>query len=322
VGRRSRPAVHAPGTKRPLRRSLDIEARARSAPERLPRPRLLACDIDGTLLDDHGILPRAVGDAVAAIIESGVEVVLATGRSPWSGIAQLSDRLGLAGPQITMQGALVSVPATGDIHRLRDIPTALYRDAIRFADELGLDPVVGLLDGHRAERLPDGLELFATPLADSLRFQYIEGLERLGRERPVRVFLPTGPERHAAVRRRALAHFTDRASIVWSDMTGIEILAPGTNKGDAVTWLAASRGIAPGEVAAVGDAANDMEMLRWAGRSAAMGTAPGDVRRCADVVVPSSAELGVLDAFAWFFPDLASEIGARSLSPRPASRAG
>lgn len=271
-------------------------------------------------------------DAVAAITESGVEVVLATGRSPWSGIAELSDRLRLAGPQITMQGALVSMPATGDVHRLRTIPAALYRDAIRFADELGLDPIVGLLDGHRAERLPDGLELFATPLADSLRFRYVEGLERLGHERPfherplherpVRVFLPTGPDRHGAVRRRALAHFADRASIVWSDMTGIEILAPGTNKGDAVTWLAASHGIAPGEVAAVGDAANDMEMLQWAGRSAAMGTAPGEVRRCADLVVPPSDELGVLDAFAWFFPDLAPEIGASSPRMHPASRAG
>ncbi len=265
--------------------------------------------------------------AVAAIIESGVEVVLATGRSPWSGIAELSDRLGLAGPQITMQGALVSVPATGDIHRLRAIPTALYRDAIRFADELGLDPIVGLLDGHRAERLPDGLELFATPLADGLRFRYVEGLERLGDEgplgeRPVRVFLPTGPERHGAVRRRALAHFADRASIVWSDMTGIEILAPGTNKGDAVTWLAASHGITPGQIAAVGDAANDMEMLQWAGRSAAMGTAPGEVRRCADLVVPPSGELGVLDAFAWFFPDLESALGASSLRMGPALRTG
>lgn len=248
-----------------------------------------------------------MGRAIAAITESGVEVVLATGRSPWSGIVELSDRLRLAGPQITMQGALVSVPATGEVHRLRAIPTALYRDALRFADELGLDPVVGLLDGHRAERFPDGLELFASPLADSLRFRYVEGLERLGQD-PVRVFLPTGPERHGAVRRRALTRFAGRASIVWSDLTGIEILAFDTHKGEAVSWLAASRGIAIEEVAAVGDATNDIEMLQWAGRSAAMGTAPAEVRRCADVVVPSSADLGVLDAFAWFFPDLATEI--------------
>ena len=246
--------------------------------------------------------------AIAAITASGVDVVLATGRSPWSGILELSDRLGLVGPQITMQGALVSVPATGEVHRLRAIPTALYRDALRFADELGLDPVVGLLDGHRAERLPEGVELFVTPMAAGRSFRYVEGLERLVEERPIHVFLPTGPERHGAVRRRALTRFAGRASIVWSDLTGIEILALDTHKGEAVSWLAASRGIAIEEVAAVGDATNDMEMLRQAGRSAAMGTAPAEVRRCADVVVPPSADLGVLDAFAWFFPDLATEI--------------
>ena len=241
-------------------------------------------------------------------------MVLATGRSPWSGIAELTGRLGLTGPQITMQGALVSVPATGEVHRLRAIPPATYRDAIGFADELGLDPVVGLLDGHRAERLPDDGELFVTPLTEGRGFRYVADLERLVDERPIRVFLPTGPERHGAVRRLAVARFVGRASIICSDATGVEILAVGTHKGEAVSWLAASLGIAGDEVAAVGDAANDAEMLRQAGRSAAMGSAPLDVRACADIVVPPSGDLGVLDAFAWFFPDLAVDFAA------PASR--
>lgn len=246
-----------------------------------------------------------------------MDVVLATGRSPWSGIAELSNRLGLMGPQITMQGALVSVPATGEVHRLRAIPPAIYRDAVRFADELGLDPVVGLLDGHRAERLPEGGELFVTPMLSGRCFRYVDGLERLVEERPIRVFLPTGPERHGAVRRLALLRFAGRASVVWSDATGIEILASGTHKGEAVAWLARSRGIAIEEVAAVGDAANDMEMLRMVGRSAAMGTAPPEVRACADVVVPRSGDLGVLDAFGWFFPDLAADIASPSHRSRP-----
>jgi len=243
-------------------------------------------------------------DAIAAIAGSGVHVVLATGRSPWSGIVELAARLGLTGPQVTMQGALVSVPATGEVHRLRPLPPAIYREAIGFADELGLDAIVALLDGHRAERLPESGELFVTPLPEGRGFRYVENLERLMDERPIRVFLPTGPERHGAVRRLAVSRFSGRASILWSDHTGIEILAAGTHKGEAVGWLAATHGIALGEIAAVGDAANDMEMLRVAGRSAAMGSAGLDVQACADVVVPSSRDLGVLDAFAWFFPDL------------------
>jgi hydroxymethylpyrimidine pyrophosphatase-like HAD family hydrolase len=49
-------------------------------------------------------------------------------------------------------------------------------------------------------------------------------------------------------------------------------------------------------------------MLRLAGRSAAMASAPADVQLAADVVVPSSSETGVLDAFAWFFPDLVASL--------------
>lgn len=237
-----------------------------------------------------------------------MDVVLATGRSPWSGVADLAARLGLVGPQITMQGALVSVPASGEVQRLRTLPPPLYRESLRFADELGLDPVVALLDGHRAERLPDGEDLFATPMVQGRDFRYVSGLERLIDDLPIRVFLPTGPERHRAVRRAAANRFAGCGSVVWSDLTGIEILAVGTHKGEALAWLAASRAIPMHEVAAVGDAANDLEMLWAAGRSAAMGSAPAEVRVCADVVVPPASELGVLDAFAWFFPDLASEI--------------
>jgi hypothetical protein len=255
------------------------------------------------------VLHPAVSDAIATIAGSGVDVVLATGRSPWSGIAELVGRLSLQGPQITMQGALLSMPATGEVHRLRALPPALYHDALRFAHELGLDPVVALLDGHRAERLPEAGRLFGSTVVDGEHFRYVNGLERLVEERPIRVFLPTGPERHGAVRRAARTRFAGRASIVWSDTTGFEVLAPGTHKGESVAWLAGSRGVALDEVAAVGDAPNDTEMLRGAGRSAAMGSAPLEVRACADVVVPRSRDLGVLDAFAWFFPDLAPELG-------------
>jgi Cof subfamily protein (haloacid dehalogenase superfamily) len=290
----------------PPGRSPAIEALLRPALERLPRPRLLACDIDGTILDERGVLRPAVRDAIAIIVASGVEVVLATGRSPWAGIVDLAARLGLAGPHITMQGALLSVPATGEIHRLRVLPPGVYLEAVRFGSELGIDPLVALVDGHRAVRLPDGIPLFVSPLAEGRDFHYVNDLSRLVDQRPIRVFLPTGPARHRAVRFAAEEQFGVRASIVWSDTTGVEILAPGTHKGEAISWLAATRGLGLDEVAAVGDAPNDTQMLRTAGRSAAMISAPAEVHTAADIVVPSSSESGVIDAFAWFFPDLAA----------------
>ena len=234
-------------------------------------------------------------------------MALATGRSPWSGVVELADDLELRGPHVTMQGALISEPASGAVVRLRTLPTALYRDVVAFGDEHGLDPIVALIEGHRAERLPDGID-FIVPHDERLRFAYVTDLARLADERPIRVFLPTGRERHQQVRLAALERFATRGSVIWSDLTGIEVLAPGTNKGEAVAWLAAREGISREEIAAVGDAPNDIDLLRVAGRSAAMSPAPAEVREAADIVVPPSSEDGVLDALAWFFPGLLPDV--------------
>ena len=290
-------------------RRFTIHAPDRPHQGTLPRPRLLACDLDGTLLDHRGRLRPIVCEAVQAITRSGVHVVLATGRSPWSGVADIASTLGISGGHITMQGALISDVATGSIRRSRPLPPDVYLDVIAFADRMGLDPVVTLLQGNRAERLPSGLDWIADPSAETSRFGYETDLARLAGERPMRVFLPTGPERHWSVRLVAAEAFLGRAAVVWTDASGIELLALGTSKGEALAWFAACHGVPLDEVAAVGDAANDIAMLRVAGRSAAMGSAPAEVRAAADVTVGPSREDGILDAFRWFFPDLGDELG-------------
>ena len=302
----------ARGRQLPSRRP-DLDASIRTVPDQQPRPRLLAVDIDGTLLDERGLIRPVVRDALAAVSASGVLVVLATGRSPWDSVADLAGELGLDGPQITMQGALIVDPATGTIRRLRALAPDVYRDVLAFADRLGIDPIATLLEGHRAERVAGDFDGFALAGHGPNWFAYTPDLAAFATETPIRLFLPTGPERHWSIRLAAAEAFLGRAAVVWSDQSGIELLAPGTDKGEAVAWFAAGRGISLDEVAAVGDAANDKSMLRVAGRSAAMGTAPVDVREVADVIVRPSTDDGLIDALRWFFPDLAGELGVEPL---------
>src|SRR5207342_2260759 len=74
---------------------------------RARRPRLVALDIDGTLVDRNGLLPGAVADAVALVVQAGVPVVLSTGRS-WHGTKPIFDQLGLhPGPTVCSNGAVV-----------------------------------------------------------------------------------------------------------------------------------------------------------------------------------------------------------------------
>jgi hydroxymethylpyrimidine pyrophosphatase-like HAD family hydrolase len=263
-----------------------------------------------------------VRDALATVAASGVAVVLVTGRSPWSGVADLAAQLGLVGAQMTMQGALYSVPSTGQVYRLCALPPEVYRDVLDFADWLGIDPIVALLDGHRAERLAAPLPFMGHLAGEADRIRYVPDLGALVHERPLRVYLPTGPDRHFAVRREARERFAGRASVVWSDLEGVELLAPGVNKGDAIRWLADGAGIGIDEVAAVGDGWNDVEMLAGAGRSAVMASAPPEIRAIVDIVVPPSTRDGVIAALAWFFPDLAARLPELVTAPRPVLLAG
>jgi len=269
---------------------------------------LLALDIDGTILDGAGVLRPVVRDAIRHVAASGVHVILATGRSPWYGIERLVRDLGLGGPQIMMQGALIGDPTTGSTQRIRSLWPDVYQEVLWFADELGLDPVVATLEGHRVTSVPRDVA-FVSPGPDPSTVRCLPDLSDLDGERPMRVYLPTGPASHRSVRVEAMARFLGRAAVVWSDLTGIELIAPGVNKGEAIEGFVRDLGYDLTQVAAVGDAMNDTEMLRVAGRSAAMGGAPAEVRAAADIVVPSSEEDGVLDALAWFYPHLVQVFG-------------
>jgi Cof subfamily protein (haloacid dehalogenase superfamily) len=284
-----------------------MDASARRRADHLPRPRLLACDIDGTLLDDLGVLRSEVRDAIGLIRASGVHVVLATGRSPWTGVGAIATELGLTGPQITMQGALISDVHSGEVTRRAVLAPDAYGHALRFARQHGLEPIVSLIDGHRA-RGGVSHDAWDQPPLESDTFRLVPDLAELATEQPLRVYVPIEADRFLTLLAAAIEWAADDASVVWSDGIGLEFLAPGTHKGAAVAWLAAQHRLTMDDVAAVGDQANDREMLLMAGRSAAMGGAPPDIAACADIRVPSSSESGVLDAFAWFFPDLAPSL--------------
>jgi hypothetical protein len=276
-------------------------------------PELLVLDLDGTIVDDADLVDPLTAEAVSIVADSGVRVVLATGRSPWNGVADVTRLLGLAGPQISMQGAIVADPLDGEVVLARELPAIAYLGALALAAELGLDPIVSIADGHRAEHVPDWLAASFPTAGEGQRFRYVDDLARLVDEPPFRIYLPTGPARHDAVRRTFQERLGDRASIVWTDNVGVEILAPDVDKGTAVAWLADSLGIDMHRVAAVGDARNDVGMLLRAGQSAAMATAPAELRTAADIVVPSVTEHGAIRAMAWFFPELAPDLDALEL---------
>jgi hypothetical protein len=286
-------------------------------------PRLLACDLDGTLLDEAGILRPSVRSAIIAVKAAGIQVVLSTGRSPWA-VTDIARQLGLRGPQIVMNGGAFVSPVTCEVGWARRLDRELVIDGLAFAGELGSSPLLGFLDGHVRQRIRPGRAgaeaADGTPdFALGPRLRHVESLESQAGDGPIRVYIPTSPNEHTRAVAEAVDWFGGRASVVYSDQFGFEIMAPGTNKGEALRRVAGSLRLGREHVAAMGDGPNDREMLAFAGHSAALlpvdGSAvvPGSILAEATRVVSSSAYDGALEALRFFFPDL----GFEPVRPRP-----
>jgi hypothetical protein len=92
---------------------------------------------------------------------------------------------------------------------------------------------------------------------------------------------------------QARAEFAGRADVTVSHPSYLEFVAEGVSKGRAVRWLAARHGVPLGQVLAIGDQLNDLEMISAVGHGAAMPAAPEAVRAAARYVAAPQAEQGV-----------------------------
>ena len=258
------------------------------------RPRLIATDLDGTLLDDRRALsPRTVA-AVRAAVAAGIEFVLVTARPPRT-VAPLAAQLGTELEALCGNGTLLAAFPSGETTLIRAFET---EPALRIVEQLRPAlPEAGFA-------LETGFEVYFEPafhvgaITDERRIQAADlAAEARAATGFVKV-LARSPERTAdemvAVARATL---TLPAEISHSGGVGLLEVAPqGASKASALEWLCARRGISAAEVAAFGDMPNDLPMLRWAGLGHAVANAHPEVLAAADHVVGHHAADGVAAA--------------------------
>ena len=257
------------------------------------RPRLVALDIDGTVVDHDGALPEAVRKAVGRVLDADVPVVLATGRS-WHGTRPVFDELGLPpGPSVASNGAVVvSYPP----QEIRKAVTFDPREVIKKVVQFAPGTLIAVEEIGRGYRLNGHF-----PGGDLTGEMVIESIEQLS-ARPVTRIILRDPDRSdedftSLARHLGLQGVT--YFVGWS--AWLDIAPLGVNKASGLQDVADDLGVDPTDVLAFGDGRNDIEMLRWAGRGVAIGDAPEDVQQAADVVTDVFADGGpVAELFHWF----------------------
>ncbi|MFB3890465.1 MAG: HAD-IIB family hydrolase [Phycisphaerae bacterium] len=263
--------------------------------------KLLALDVDGTLLDERQRIPPQTIEAIAEADAAGLRVCIATGRSYIETIP-VWRQLRLAAPyepMVLIGGALVSEPDTGRTLYQRTISRDLARE---YGDAL-------MSAGYSAMAIVDawrhGVDYYLAEGPDAERVQRMwfdkmnVNIRRVPRlmadgEPPVLRINAVAPPDDAAILSSELARrFAGRLHVhsIYApnyEVTVVEAFAATASKWNAILYVAQAMRIGPGQIAAVGDDVNDLPMIREAGLGAAMPSAPPAVKAAAKRVVEPS----------------------------------
>jgi Cof subfamily protein (haloacid dehalogenase superfamily) len=257
--------------------------------------RLIALDIDGTLVGEDLVIGPRTRAAVEEARRRGITVSLVTGRMAASA-APFARELGLTSPIVAQQGALIrSMAPTGSsrMGRLlyhRTIEPAVAQEIVRWCQERELTPHFNYLEWMIVGAQESRIEEYRLFVGDRLRV--VPDIAARAAQ-PVTKVVAIGEGHHTLdVLAAARSHFAGRAEVTLSHPRFLEFLAPGVSKGQAVRWLARRLGTPLGQCIAIGDQYNDLEMISEVGHGVAMPSAPPAVQAAARYVAPPVSEEG------------------------------
>jgi Cof subfamily protein (haloacid dehalogenase superfamily) len=260
--------------------------------------KLIALDLDGTLLNNSLKLSQRNGAAVQRAMERGVKVVLATSR--WFGLAKrTAERLGTDTPLVCSNGAVVRRPT--DDHELLHlrVDQEAAHEVTALADERSWETFTTIEDATYMRRRPG-----VTPksLPGGLRIAERQA-DEVARGQPTAV-LVFGSDAVDEISRRVLPSYDGRAKFSINRPANLPhyvvLTHPDADKGNALEMVCHELDVPLSDAMAMGDSESDLGMLRLAGLGVAMDNSPDEVKRAALHIAPSNDADGVAWAIERF----------------------
>jgi 5-amino-6-(5-phospho-D-ribitylamino)uracil phosphatase len=264
--------------------------------------KMIAIDIDGTLLTPEKQLTARTRDAIQAAQQAGIIVTLATARR-YENSQQFANLLGISIPLITCDGALIMQHPEGSVLHTQLLDATIAQQAADILVAHDIQPVIHhVIDTH--EETWSGLNEFDNPNLANY-FAEFPRVRRMahhvlctGQPNPLRVVGFATEEDIARV-----IPAISQLPCSWNAIqrgnyhcAEITVMHKGCSKASGLTLLAEHLGIALTQVMAIGDNYNDSEMLQTVGWGVAMGQAPEQVKAIANAVTTTNREDGVAQA--------------------------
>jgi len=259
------------------------------------RVKLVACDLDGTLLGPGGYGFEDAKKAVDLCRQNGIHFTIATGRV-FGAVERYLKYLDIKEPVITNGGGLVASVGSSPIFEktiekdlAHEIALELKKLNLPFYFLVGTDMITewkGPETKIYSQNL--GYEIEVVPSVRHVK------------KTPTQIVLRVPPEKADSLLEELSYKWQPKLSVTKSLPHLIEIQAPGVSKSKGLQFLAGKLGVDREEVLAIGDSLNDLDMLSWAGKRACVGNAHPLVRRCVSVTAKTKYSEGVLEILQKF----------------------
>ncbi|MEG1642282.1 MAG: Cof-type HAD-IIB family hydrolase [Synergistaceae bacterium] len=256
------------------------------------KPKLIAVDIDGTILNSNTRLTERTKLALQKAMTQGIHVITATGRMYPSALPFVK-QIGMTSPCVFYNGAAIRNPITGETIYEKSLGINLTRDVIGFYHDHGwyvqiyYNDKLFVMDSTdtKCKYYESIVKVKAIPMGIDFWDFDVDATKLLGIALDEKTF-----QKMARVTKGRFAHRL-HASTSWSSF--VEMVHSDVNKAYGVEMAAKTLGIKREDIMAFGDAGNDKEMIEWAGCGVAMGNAPQYLKDMADIVAPTNDDDGV-----------------------------
>ena len=256
--------------------------------------RLIALDLDGTVVGADLVVHDRVRRAVAGAQAKGVHVVIVTGRM-FAAARPYANVLGITGPIVCYQGAAIVQVSDGAILTQTPLAQDVTRDVLQRA---AADKFQAQC--YSDDRLyVDAINRFSKKYSDLAQVEpvLVPSLIDMFADRPtLKIVLVDDAARATQYTEVLTKYLGPRAYVTRSHPDFVEVIDPHVNKGRALGFIAQHYGVPAEAIMAVGDSWNDLPLLAAAGIGVAMGSAPPELLARAQAVVGDVAHDGVAEA--------------------------
>jgi len=262
--------------------------------------KLLASDMDGTLVNDKSQLTERTKEAIIKSVEAGILFVTATGR-PFSNVKIVNELLDTDMPFIVFNGAAAYMGKSKKLLFERFLDFDLAKEAFDMGQTLGIPQIVWTGPDLWANRICEETVRYRNFSTD-VEMSEITDLAQIKDEVKgiSKVLWIDDPAKVKRLSGKMREHFAGKLTCVSSMPHFLEFISNKAGKDTALAEISKMYGIKRSEIIAIGDGFNDITMLEYAGFSVAVENAPDEVKAVCDYVTLSNNDDGVAEVIEKF----------------------